>query len=479
MKHRLAHILIVTLFSAAGLTGFAYLVVHDPVEDLTAHLPGRDGRPTELGTAGPRVRIGEFFQAYGGVPSEIQAAWPRFRGAGMDNTSSESVPLVSSFGPGEPPLLWSVELGEGHAGAAVANGRVYVLDYDESRQADALRCFSLDDGRELWRRWYTVALKRNHGISRTVPAVDESYVVTLGPSCHVMCADATSGELLWGIDLAERFGTEVPLWYTGQCPLIDGPRAIIAPGGTALLIGVDLATGEVQWQTPNPAGYAMSHSSVMLMEVAGIRTYVYAAIGAIIGVSAEPESAGELLWSTTDFDATVIAPSPVYAGEGRIFQAAGYGAGSIMIQVRANGASPEEGLEVRTLYRHRPTEGLACEQQTPLVYRGHLFGIMPKDAGALRGQLVCWHPDGRLVWSSGESNRFGLGPYLLADEKLLLLREDGTLLVAAASLEGYRPLGSAEILDGPDPWAPMALVSGRLLARDSRRLVCVDLRARE
>ena len=60
---------------------------------------------------------------------------------------------------GTDRILWSVnDLGEGYAGAAVANGRVYVLDYDEVREADSLRCFSLDDGKEIWRRWYGVRM---------------------------------------------------------------------------------------------------------------------------------------------------------------------------------------------------------------------------------------------------------------------------------------------------------------------------------
>ena len=45
-------------------------------------------------------------------------------------------------------MLWSIELGEGHAGAAVRDGRVFVLDYDRAASADVLRCFSLADGRE-------------------------------------------------------------------------------------------------------------------------------------------------------------------------------------------------------------------------------------------------------------------------------------------------------------------------------------------
>ena len=45
-----------------------------------------------------------------------------------------------------------------------------------------------------------------------------------------------------------------------QCPLIDRQTAVIAPGGRALMIGVDCATGEILWETPNPDGWKMSHS---------------------------------------------------------------------------------------------------------------------------------------------------------------------------------------------------------------------------
>ena len=471
MSYRLARIAIILVASVAALAAFGRLVTYDPVGDLTLFVPGMDNAPPTRGT-GEAVIIGEYFRASDGSLSSILASWPRFRGASMDNTSREMVPLVEP-GPGwQPPVLWSVEMGEGHAGAAVAHGRVYVLDYDEGRQADALRCLSLDDGREIWRRWYTVRLKRNHGISRTIPAVNDRFVVTVGPNCQLMCCDALSGDLRWGIDLPQRFGAEVPLWYTGQCPLIDGSEAVVAVGGSALLAGIDLETGRVAWETPNPRKLAASHSSIMEMTIGGVKQYVYAAIGGIVGVSAEPGSRGTLLWDSPAFDATVIAPSPVGIGDGRIFVTAGYGAGSIMLHVTRS----EEGFSTHVLYRTRPNEGLGCEQQTPVLFRGMLIGILPKDAGARRSELACWDPDGKWVWSSGQEHRFGYGPYLIADEKLVILNEDGVLTIAEASTESYKPLGSARILEGPDAWAPLALVAGRLIARDTHRMVCVDLR---
>jgi outer membrane protein assembly factor BamB len=135
---------------------------------------------------------------------------------------------------------------------------------------------------------------------------------------------------------------------------------------------------------------------------------------------------------------------------------------------------------VEALQTIKPEEGMASEQQTPIFHAGHLFCILPKDAGPLRNQFVCCHPDdiSRFIWSSGKTNRFGLGPYIVADDKFFILSDDGVLTVARASAGEYVQLAQANILEGVDAWGPMALVDGRLLARDSHRLVCIDLRAK-
>jgi outer membrane protein assembly factor BamB len=137
-------------------------------------------------------------------------------------------------------IQWTVDLGEGHAGPAVYKGLVYVIDYDEEKQADMLRCFDLQNGREVWRRWYEVRIKRNHGMSRTIPAVTEKFILTIGPRSHAMCLDRKSGDMLWGLNIEKEYQTEVPFWYTGQCPMIDDGAAIIATGGKSILIAVDL-----------------------------------------------------------------------------------------------------------------------------------------------------------------------------------------------------------------------------------------------
>lgn len=458
-----------------GLIVLTWWFQYNPVATFTENIPGMDNRPETMSMDEAAVDIGAFFASFEGTPSQAQGNWPRFRGPYFDNINRENIKLADSWGETGPNLIWSVDLGEGHAGPAVANGRVYILDYDEVERADILRCFSLDDGREIWRRGYKLFVKRNHGMSRTIPAVTDRYVVTIGPKCHVMCVDAESGDFLWGIDLVKDYGAEVPLWYTGQCPLIDDSVAVLGVGGESLLMGVNCETGEVVWTTPNPKHLQMSHSSVLPYTIHGKKLYLYNAIGGIVGVSAEQDSIGKILFESSVWNPNVIAPSPVSLGDGRIFVAAGYGAGSTMLRVHS-----ENGVfSVETLQTLKPDEGLTSEQQTPIYHQGYLFSILPKDAGSLRNQFVCYHPDdcSKIVWNSGRTNRFGLGPYLVADEKFFIMSDDGVLTVLRVSTREYIQLAQVKVLDGADAWAPMALVNGRLLARDSRRLVCLDLRA--
>jgi outer membrane protein assembly factor BamB len=368
-------------------------------------------------------------------------------------------------------VLWTTDLGEGYAGPVVQDGRVYVLDYDEATRSDALRCFSLDDGREIWRHAYKVEVVRNHGMSRTVPAVADGCVVSIGPRCHVLCLDAQSGAFKWGIDLQQEYKTAEPLWYTGQCPLIDNGQVILAPGAPdALLMAVALDTGAVVWKTPNPTGWQMSHSSIMPMTIAGRRMYVYAAVGGVAGVAADGEDTGTLLWQVP-WDAKIVAPSPIAIGDNRILALAGYGVGGLVMEVNASA----NGFEGREVSRHNAKDGIAAEQHTPIVHDGLIYSIMPKDAGALRAQFVCYRPDGTLAWSSGQENRFGLGPWLLADNKFYVLDDDGVLYLLRVSKERYELLDKAKVLQGHESWAPMALAHNRLLVRDMEQMACLDV----
>lgn len=420
------------------------------------------------------VKIGEMFTSLAESDISGTESWPRFRGTDIDNISKSQIPLIDKFPAGGPKKLWSVDLGEGHAGAAIYDGKAYVLDYDEVRRADLLRCYELSTGIEIWQRGYRVAIKRNHGMSRTVPAITEKYILTIGPRGHVMCLDRETGDFRWGIDLITKYESELPFWYTGQCPLIDNGVAILAPGGSLIMIGVDCESGEILWETACPKNWKMSHASIIPWTFGGQKMYVYSAVGGVCGIAADGPDLGKMLWSTSDWSHSVVAPTSVCMPDGKIFLSAGYGAGSMMIRIQKVGAE----FSVSVLDEYKPIEGLASEQQTPLYYKGKLLGILPKDAGPLRNQFVCVDPVNpkKILWSSGKETRFGLGPYIIADNKFFILSDEGELTIARLSTRSWEELDKFEVLEGHDAWAPIALADGYMVIRDSKTLICLDMR---
>lgn len=421
------------------------------------------------------IDLAGCFKADLSVPSgTLKGTWPGFRGPERDNVAREAGHVPETWPPEGPRLLWSIPVGDGHAMPALANGCLYLLDYDEARGGDCLRCLNADTGRQRWAHLYAVKTKRNHGISRTVAATDGDAVVSIGPQCHVLCLDAARGAYRWGIDLVRRYGAKVPLWYTGQCPLIEHGAAVLAPAGPkVLLCGIDVKTGATVFETPNPGGLSMSHSSVMVLTADGVRQYVYAALGGIVGVAAEGDARGQLLWRTAAFAPSVIAPSPVPLPDGRFFMTAGYGAGGAMFKVTKDGAAWRADLLFKT-----DRKQFACEQQTPVFLDGLLYAVLPADGGGDRQQLACMTPEGKRLWTSGRDHLFGLGPYVAAaDGRLFLLDDQGTLSMARIGREGFRLLARHAVMDGKgrDAWGPMVLAGGRLYLRDSVRLYCLRL----
>lgn len=457
---------------------------HSPAK-IEIRKAGMDNRP-KTEPKPETVIVGEFFSNMNLLDEVIPGSWPRFRGAYFDNKNHDTIPLSESWDTEGPPVRWKISLGEGYAGPAVLNGRVYVIDYNERIKADMLRCFSLKTGAELWRRWYYVDLKRNHGYSRTVPAVTDKYLVSVGPRSHVMCVNPVSGDLIWTLDMEKEFGILgsakgkiTPEWYTGQCPLIDDDVAVLAPGGKALMIGIDCATGKEVWRTPNPDTLRMSHGSIMPMTIHGKRMYVYNAIGGVCGVSAEDSDRGRLLWLTKQWNPATTAASPLYLENNEIAVFGSYGAGGARLKIDYDGSV----FSASVIEMHKAMEGASSDQHTPIITGDLLWTIMPENAGEFKKQLVCYNiSDLRTpLWTSGKEKRFGrgLGPFIVSNNKMFLLDDDANLYIFELGSSGATLLSQYKILDGIEAWGPMALAGNYLIMRDSKNMVSLFIGKQE
>ena len=250
-----------------------------------------------------------------------------------------------------------------------------------------------------------------------------------------------------------QFGATVPPWYAGQCPLIDGDRAILAAGGEAAWWRSIARPAGWSGKAPIPAGWTMTHSSIMPMEFAGRRMFVYCGKGGVAGVSADD---GSILWDTTDWKiAIATVPSPVILPEGRIFLSGGYNTGAMMLQLEET----RRRIMAKTLYKLGPA-AFGSTQHTPIFYKDICTASARRTSN-----WSAWISDGRVVWSSGPQHRFGIGPYMIADGLIYVMNDAGRLTLAEATPDGYKQLAQvAGLLDGNDCWGPMALAAAVILS---------------
>lgn len=398
-----------------------------------------------------------------GKSSQITGDWSRFRGPDLDGISKDKTPLNTSWGK-KLPVIWEMELAKGHGGAVIHKGRVYVLDYDNETMSDLLRCFSLETSEEIWSFRYPIKTKTYHGITRSVPAVNDKYVVTIGPKAQVFCLRSDTGEFLWSKSLVLDYETEIPKWYSGQCPLLEGDVTIIAPSGPKGFIAkYDCETGRTIWLTENTLGWDMTHTSIAPMKLPGVDTYVYSGSG---GVAAVEKETGKLLWSNRKWKIKIAAcATPLPIDEERLFLSAGYGAGAMMIHIFK---TEQKIWDTEVLYKLEE-KIFGSVQHTPILYKGDIYGTK------VSGELVCLGLDGKIKWDSG-TKRFGIGPYMMIQDKMILLdSKTCDLTLVEINNSSYKELSSLNLFEGHDAYGLMAYTKGLLIVRDLKKMQCLDI----
>jgi outer membrane protein assembly factor BamB len=398
--------------------------------------------------------------------AQVASDWTQFRGPLRDNISKETG-LARKWPASGPKVLWSVpEMAKGYAGAAIVGGRVYHHDYDVEKSEWCVNCRNLSDGKLLWQFREAREIRESHAITRTVPAVDERFVFSLDPKAVLHCLNVTTGKQVWRKSLVTEYGSKIPDWYNGQCPLMESDRLIIGTGGNAILVAIEKATGKEIWRTPNPRNLLMSHVSVMPAALAGTKQYLYGTLNGPLGVSAAD---GKLLWEYPRKFNIAVAPSPIAVNQELVFMTGSYDAGSVMVRVKKTGSD----WSVTPVFDMTNNEWNS-EVHTPILYKGLMFAVGKKK----RGLFACLSFDGKEVWTSEGKAAFGLGGFILADGMFFVVEGDtGALRMIEASTTEYKELGIAQVLNGKEVWAPPAISGGKMVLRDLTKMVCIDLRA--
>ncbi|MCK5805066.1 MAG: PQQ-like beta-propeller repeat protein [Lentisphaeria bacterium] len=390
--------------------------------------------------------------------------WPNFLGPNHDSTSAETG-LARSWPEGGPPVRWTAKLGSGFGGAAVVGEKVFVFDRILN-QADVLRCFNLETGKEVWQYKYETGPDRKYGGSHSVPTVTNDSVYTLGPHGDLLCISRKTHQPIWRRNLVEEYGARQPGWLIGQSPLLIGGKIVVIPtSAKAGVLALDAKTGEQAWAWTGSAG-KVAYCSPVSAKIGGVEQ-VLALIGRNTLVSLAPAD-GKELWRHTEWSCSIPIPSPKVFPDGRVFLTGGYGAGSAMIQVTKQG----DTFSSKTLYK---TDVCGSQIHQPLLHGEFLY--LGSNGNKRKDGFACIDLEGNLKWKSGRKQSFERGDLLLAGGLIFAVNGNGgELALIEPSPEGLKIVSRVKVLQGRQIWAPMALGSGRLLIRDQKQLKCIDVR---
>lgn len=395
------------------------------------------------------------------------ADWPQFLGPDRNSVSSETS-LAKTLPADGPAVLWKCSVGDGFGGAAVVSGKVYILD--RAGDEDVIRSLDASSGKELWRYAYTAPGKVSYNGSRATPTVHGTMLYVVGQKGHFTCLNRETGALVWQKNIMDDYGSKLPQWGYTQNPLIYKGTVIVSVfADSAGLVAYDLQSGDVIWKSRALSGGAC-YVSPVLADVDGTEQVliISAKTKNDTGeIAAFDPNSGADLWTFDGWQCTIPISFPLAVGNGKFFITAGYGAGSVMIQVKKSGSS----FSVSKVFS---TQDCGAQIHLPLFINGYLYAH--SNDNSRRDGLVCLSLDGEKKWGTGKEPNFEKGGMLYADGRIYSVDGDsGIFYIIDPSPDGFKPLAQAKLLGTKQAWGPLAISDGKLYLRDQKTLFCISV----
>ena len=390
--------------------------------------------------------------------------WPQWGGPNR-NFKSDASGLASSWPAEGPKQLWTRPLGEGYSGISASEGRLYTM-YRAGEREVAI-AMEAATGKTLWEYSYEAPFTKDYDMSNgpgphATPLVTSNYVFTSGATSKLHCLDKQTGKLQWSHDLIKEFGGNVRVNGYSCSPVAYKNTVIMMVGGAgSSIVALNQKDGAVVWKKHD---FKNSTSSPLLINVSGQDQLVAFMFDEIVGVS--PDT-GELLWRhphPTDFG--LNTSTPVWGEDNLLFVSSGYNGGSRVIKLtRAEGKTAVEEVWAHRLMRVHFTNAIRAGD---FVYGSSGdFGPAPFTSVNVK--------TGKIVW---RDRSFPRATVLMAEGRFIILDEDGNLALSTASPEGLMVHSKFALLSN-NSWTAPTLVGTRLYVRDRKKILAVDLGAKQ
>jgi outer membrane protein assembly factor BamB len=376
------------------------------------------------------------------------------------NFQVESPDLLADSWPSDgPKKLWERELGDGYSAIAVRGDTLYTM---YRRDAAAWQIFTRDQevvvaldsktGTTKWEFAYDVRFRSDQGSGpHVMPQVSGDLVFTVGATGKLHALSAATGKLVWKRDLYENFGASTRLFGYSSHPLLYRDTLIVVGGGTGKAVAaLEQQSGRILWTSQT---FRTAFSSPVLVKAGGRDQVVVLGAQQIVGLD---PSTGSALWlrSLGTDPGSAFAATPLWDPETQTLVFSFHG-GSTALRIKAGAQVTVERVwhnnKVRSVFSN-------------LLLVGGMIYMARGSYGP--GFLTSADINtGEPKWSA---RGFPNANFLWADGKLIILDEDGWLVLARP-----KPGGSLDILSkahvlSHNAWTVPTLAGTTLYLRDRK-----------
>ena len=391
---------------------------------------------------------------------QVNPQWTQWGGPHR-NFHTEASGLKDTWPAAGPRVIWKRPLGEGYSSPAVENGVLYTM-YGKPREEVVLAA-NAETGATLWEHatpmtFQSDAPEMGNGPYAT-PLVVGDRLFTTGVAGRLQCLEKKTGKLLWTQQLwADHKGSRLMYGYASS-PIAFRETVIVPVGGPGkAVMAFQQADGKVAWGKND---FGNVYSSPILITVDGLEQLTVLMDGAVFAVN--PHN-GDMQWQVPfKADYSIAVATPVWGPDNLMFVSSEYGGGAKVIRLQRNG-SQTSATEVWNSNRLRLHHGNAIRIGDAIY-----FSSGGKGSQAILSAVDV--PTGKIHWQERSIEK---ASFVWADQKLITLDQDGNLMIAHPSPQGFKIAAKAPLLTHLS-WTPPVLVGARLYIRDRRSMMAVDL----
>jgi outer membrane protein assembly factor BamB len=317
-------------------------------------------------------------------------------------------------------------------------------------------------GKTIWEYSYeapTKGMNYSEGFGpHSTPLISGDTLYAVGALGSFHALDKRTGKALWSHELCKQMGGRVMDRGYACSPIEFKNTIILQVGGPGqAVVAFNKNDGSIAWKKQD---FTVSFSSPILIDLDGQQQLVIFAADQIVGL--DPNT-GDLFWTyphRTDFGLNIS--TPVWCDGNLLFCSSAYSGGSRVIRLtRKNGKTTADEVWFNNKVRvHIGT----------IIRIGDYAYCASGDFGPSFFSAVNVKT-GEVIW---RERSFARASSLYADGKLILLDEDGTLVLATVSPERLNVISRTQLLQHR-AWTVPTLSGTRLYVRDRKTIMALDL----